>query len=649
MSKAFKGTLLILGIFFIGASFLWLASFLFRVFMSGGEAGLLRSAFTGTFALTDQIRSLPWDIIYYQRDYGELFDKPLRGAWWISGLVHFGLILLIGKILSKTPSLYGDARFASFREVAKANLLIKPSEVKKGGLFAGTKIIVGRLGKNYIGLGGQLFAYLAAPTRSGKGVGVVIPVGLSYAHSMVVSDIKQELFELTAAYRAQNGHKVYLFNPFDADGRTARWNPLSYVSRSEQQRVDDLNQIAICLIPDAGEDSFFVDSARKLFIGLGLYCLDKERHYQSQGAEFVPTIKAILDLSTDFSGEAVPYFSSLMGDEFLSVVATQTINSAVSSGNKTFASILATLTANLTLWLSEPVVNATSGDDFDLRSVRKELITIYLGIQPKDLQKAGKLINLFYSQLINENTSVLPQNDPSLKYQCLMLMDEGTAAGRIAILEKAVSYMAGYNLRLLFIAQSPAQLEDRKLYGETGTRNILTNIALKVLYKPNDIKDSEEYSRLLGKVTVKQDTSKSRGGGRGGASVTETQNQRDLMLPQELRAMDADKEIIIFEGISYPIMAQKNRYYDDPVFVSRYKNQGVALVRPIKERLSKAEKVGAMATAALREGERKYKKILQQHINERVVSLKTETVINFCSALFEQCSSEAVSIQAGTA
>lgn len=611
LKTAGKALFVLLAIALFALSFLWCASFLFRVFMSGGES-FIKTVFSGKFTLTDQVRSLPWDILYYQSRYGDSLERPLKGAWLLSMLLH-GLIAFITlKARSRKPKLYGDARFATVREIAKAGLFVSGKEVGKGGLFAGTKIIVGRIGRRFIGLGGQYFAYLAAPTRSGKGVGVVVPVGLSYAHSMVVSDIKQELFELTAAFRAKCGHQVHLFNPFDPEGRTARWNPLSYVSRSSAQRVDGLNQIAICLIPDSGGDNrFFDESARKLFIGLGLYCLDKEAQWQTQGMTFVPTIREILDLATDFDGEAIPYLASLINDEFVTPITAQTINSAISAGEKTFASILASLTANLTPWLSEPMVNATSGDDFDLRKVRKELITIYLGIQPKDLEKAGKIINLFYSQLIYENTSVLPQNDPDLKYQCLMLMDEGTAAGRIAILEKAVSYMAGYNLRLLFVAQSPAQLENVKVYGEHGTRNILTNIALKILYKPNDVKVSEEYSRLLGKITVREDTSRSRGGGRGGASTTETQQQRDLMMPQELRKMSARREIILFEGIDHPILAWKNCFHEDPIFIRRYQGHGKPRVRTISERLSASDVGTRTAQETVREDLRKYRERLK--------------------------------------
>mgnify|MGYP002655533477 FL=1 len=598
MKPQTKKTLLGLSGLAIAASTVsWAASWLFRIFMSfpAGQSAL-KSLFGG-ITLNPTVHSMPFSIFSYHQ-YASQYPQQIKWAWMLSVFAHMLLAWAIYAAVKKTPSLYGDARFATPAEITKAGLFIKrppaklPADLHKDGLFAGKAIIVGRLNNRYIGLSDQQFVYLAAPTRSGKGVGVVIPVGLSYDHSMVVLDIKQELFDITAAFRAKCGQAVYLFNPFDPEGKTARWNPLSYVSRSDELRVDDINQIAICLIPDSGgDDSFFEESARKLFIGLALHCLDKEAYYRKSGLIYTPTIREILDLATNFEGEAITHFTSLMGDEFVSVLAKQTINSAVSAGDKTFASILATLTANLTPWLSEPVVNATSGDDFDLRDVRKKRMTIYIGIQPKDLAKAKKIINLFYSQLINENTAVLPQNDDSLKYQCLMLMDEGTSPGRIAVLEKAVSYMAGYNMRMLFIAQSPAQLQDKSVYGEHGARNILTNVALKVLYKPNDVADSEEYSKLLGKITVTEDTQKSRGGGNKGVSRTESVNQRDLMMPQELREMSKDKEIIMFEGISHPIMAEKNKYYDDPVFVSRYKPyQGKAKVLPLKDRLNAEEK-----------------------------------------------------------
>lgn len=644
MNKKLKIFLTIVGTALFVLTFLWLASFAFRLFMSGGSEGFLRSLITGKFTLNTQVRSYPQDIIFYQMHYGDTHEGKLKAAWWFSVVIHFCVILLISKIMTKKPKLYGDARFAHIGEIQKAALFIPASDVKNGGLFAGTRIVVGRIGRRYIGLGGQLFAMLLAPTRSGKGVAVVVPVLLSYAHSVVVSDIKQELFRITAAFRHKCGQEVHLFNPFDPEGRTARWNPLSYVSRSEALRVDDLSQIAICLIPDSGgDDSFFEESARKLFIGLGLYCLDKERFFRQHNAPaFVPTVKEILNLATVFSGEAIGYFTSLMQDEFVEPITLQTINSAVSAGDKTFASILATLTANLSPWLSQPVSDATSGDDFDLRDVRRKPMTIYIGIQPKDLQKASKIINLFYSQLMNENTSVQPEENPELKYQCLMLMDEGTAAGRISILEKAVSYMAGYNLRLLFVAQSPSQLENRKVYGEHSSRTIMTNIALKILYKPGDRKDSEEYSSLLGKVTVKEDTSRSRGGGSRGTSVTETQNQRDLMMPQELREMSNAKEIILYEGISHPIMADKIRYYEDRVFIPNFQKQGKVRMPRMKDRLEANEYYAPLANQFIRDAKQKYSKLLEEGVEATIIEsgVRTAVIGNFIGNIIESNSTD---------
>lgn len=602
MKPRTKLILAMIGIAFFSVTFCWVASFLFRVFMSFPE-GTNKLKTLVNFTLSTNVRSHVFDIVYYQLHYATAYPKQLHWAWMFSGVLHFGVFFLIVKAMRKERSLYGDARFAKVSEIQKAKLFVPrpsarlPRDLSKKGLFAGQSIIVGKLGGKYIGLGDQQFVYLAAPTRSGKGVGVVIPVGLSYDHSMVVLDIKQELFEITAAFRAKCGQDVYLFNPFDIDGKTNCWNPLSYISRRAEQRVDDLTQIAICLIPDSGTgDNFFEESARKLFLGLGLWLLDKEAEYKKNNLVFVPTIREILNLATDFDGEAIAHFSTLMNDEFLSTIGKQTINSAVSSGDKTFASILATLTANLTPWLSETVVNATSSDDFSLRDVRRKRMTIYIGIQPKDLAKAKKIINLFYSQLINENTSELPETNSELKYQCLMLMDEGTSPGRIAVLEKAVSYMAGYNMRMLFIAQSPAQLQDEKVYGEKGARNILTNTALKVMFKPNDVADSEEYSKLLGQITVNEETSKSRGGGNKGISHTETQQSRALMLPQELRAMSKDKELIMFEGISHAILADKNKYYADPVFIARYARfKGKVRIASIKERIPESIELTTIA------------------------------------------------------
>ena len=100
-------------------------------------------------------------------------------------------------------------------------------------------------------------------------------------------------------------------------------------------------------------------------------------------------------------------------------------------------------------------------------------MTVYVGIQPDKLAESRVIVNLFFSQVVNQNTRVLPRNDRGLKHQCLLLMDEFTSIGRVDIIATAVAYMAGYNLRLLPIIQSMAQLD--ATYGKDVARTLVTN------------------------------------------------------------------------------------------------------------------------------------------------------------------------------
>src|SRR5206468_2978537 len=111
-------------------------------------------------------------------------------------------------------------------------------------------------------------------------------------------------------------------------------------------------------------------------------------------------------------------------------------------------------------------------------------------IQPNKLAESRLIVNLFFSQLINVNTRELPQTNPELKYQCLLLMDEFTAIGKVDILAISVSYMAGYNLRLLPIIQSMAQLD--ATYGKDISRTIITNHALQIIFAPREQQDAND-------------------------------------------------------------------------------------------------------------------------------------------------------------
>lgn len=464
------------------------------------------------------------------------------------------LSVVLFKIFQHKKSLHGEARFANAKEISKA------------GLYSEKGILVGKYNNKYLVFGGQQFVLLSAPTRSGKGVGVVIPNLLNYSDSVVVLDVKQENFNLTSGYRKMYGQDVYLFNPFADDYRSHRYNPLSYV-RGGDFRVSDLISIGEVLYPSGGKDPFFQDQARNLFVGFGLFLFESEGRYPI-------TIGEMLRQS---SGKGMPideYLHSLIDERALegcplSSACVESFHRFINTADNTRTSILATFNAPLGIFANPIVDAATSGNDFDLRDVRKKRMSIYIGITPNHLVEAGRLINLLFSQLININTQELPQDNPELKYQCLLLMDEFTSIGRVGIIAKSVSYMAGYNLRLLTIIQSPSQLEDEipDGYGRQGARTLMTNHACQILYAPREQEDAELYSKMLGDETV---TSTSKSKQKGGGSVSFSDQRRALMLPQEIKEIGQWKEIIILENTK-PILCDKIKYFEDPIFMDRFK------------------------------------------------------------------------------
>lgn len=475
-------------------------------------------------------------------------------AAWCGLIVH---MCMPGK-----ASTHGDARFAS------------PAEIAHHGFFdeSANSIVVGKLGSRLLRLPGQQFVMLAAPTRSGKGVGVVVPNLLEYGESVVVLDIKQENHTLTSGWRARQGQSVYLFNPFAEDLKTHRWNPLSYVSPDARFRVSDIQNIATMLYPDgADEQKFWVAQARNAFQALVLYLFDNFNDERMMGLPeeslHFPTLGRVNRLAAGNGTDLKGFLRDLSQRGFCSTQTRLAFSGLLSQADETFSSVIGSLRAPLNPWVNPVLDAATSGNDFWLNEVRKKRMSIYVAVQPNKLAEAAPLINLFFSQLISVNTRELPAQNPALKHTCLLLMDEFTSLGKIEVIAHAASYIAGYNLRLMPVIQSVAQLEST--YGAETARTLVTNHALQIVFAPREQQDAAAYSEMLGYKTLRKSNRSRSSGANGAVTFAETEERRALMLPQELKALGKQKQILLYEGMAQPILCEKIRYYEEARFKSR--------------------------------------------------------------------------------
>jgi type IV secretion system protein VirD4 len=438
--------------------------------------------------------------------------------------------------------------------------------------------IVGKYKGEYLKYYGQDFLMTAAGTRSGKGTSLVIPNLLTYPDSVVVEDIKEENYHYTSGYRRACGHETYLWAPFSEDGRSHAYNPLEYIAgRPAYARVGDVMTIGEHLYPSNVDArlKYWNDNARNLFIGIVLYLLETPslpctfgevlRQASGKGRAIREHISSIVSTRADAA-------HATDGLPALTFECLDALNRFLSQSKEAFANIVSTMTAPLNVF-SNPVVDAaTSRSDFDLADVRKKRMSIYVGIKPGDLKAGALLVNLFFSQLIDLNTRELPAENPALKYQCALILDEFAAPGKIDIIDTANPFIAGYNLRLMLIFQGMSQIEDPKLYGKHGAETLAINCKMRSLYAPRTVKESEEYSKMLGTFTYMA-RSRNRSRGRSSStSTSESDHGRALMMPQELRALKHNKQIITMEGCE-PILCEKAFFYEDAELVDRLVRQ----------------------------------------------------------------------------
>lgn len=511
-------------------------------------------------------------VSFYGLDSSSVIKKELTISLFISLLMPAAvLIVFIAAVIpdSKVKKLHGAARFSNMSEIKEKGLLYAgKAETPKGKKFP--PVLLGQYKGKYIADYSQLYTSVAAAPGAGKGVGFVIPNLLQYPHSCVVLDPKQENWEITAGYREQVlEQECFLFAP-DADSDTGYkshcWNPLDYVSDDEYHRLSSIKSITEILIPaPSGENQSFYLGAQNLVNGLILYLVE------SQDNEI--TMTNVLGLLQHEKGleqwivSAMESAKSSISQDCKNLLLTYA-NNANARGRDSIKNIAL---SSLSVFNTKTVAMATRKSDFRFEDLRKRKISIYVGITPPGLKTYRRLLNLFFSQCIVVNTKVLPERAPEddpMPYQCLMLIDEFPALGKVDIIRESSGYTRGYNMRYALIYQNKSQLESKDLYEKEGAAALLKTMHNQVILKTDSNEDANEYSERMGNTTLKEITKSRSRGSQSSTTIGTNYHKRPLLLPQEIKSMP-DKDALLFVDGLYPIYAEKIYWYKDKTFKQR--------------------------------------------------------------------------------
>jgi type IV secretion system protein VirD4 len=401
-----------------------------------------------------------------------------------------------------------------------------------------------------------------APTRSGKGIGTVVPTLLSWPASVVAYDIKKELWQLTAGWRRTFSHCLR-FEPAGTAG--VRFNPLFEVRKGPGE-VRDVQTIAEILIdPDGkGERDHWKLSGASLLTGVILHVLYAEPD------------KSLAGVSAFLSDPARSQFEVLhrmmttshLPDGAHPVVA-QTARAMLNKSENELSGVVSTAKAALTLYEDPLVAANTVRSDFRITDLMnaKHPVSLYIVVPPSDLDRMRPLVRLMLNQMGKRLTEKLDVKGAGYAHRLLMLLDEFPTLGRLSFFESALAFSAGYGIKCFLICQSLNQLE--AAYGRDNS--IVDNCHVRMAYAANRAETAKTISELLGQATAsKKQRSLSAKGVLGARSVSESAQEfaRPLMTPDEVLRLPFE-DALLFVGGAPPYRGRKVMYYLDDRLASR--------------------------------------------------------------------------------
>jgi type IV secretion system protein VirD4 len=504
----------------------------------------------------------PWRLFEWWFAYEAYAPSVFRKAGMLAaGSGMAGTVVAIAGSLwrarqTRNVTTYGSARWASAEEISKA------------GLFEGKGVFLGKIGQRYLRHHGPEHVLAFAPTRSGKGVGLVIPTLLTWTGSAVIHDIKGENWQLTAGFRSQFSHCL-LFNP--ADPRSARYNPLLEVRKGEWE-VRDAQNIADILVDPEGaleRRNHWEKTSHALLVGVILHVLYAEPEktlarvasFLSDPARSIERTLKVMMATNHVGSETEPKVHPVVAS-----VARELLNKSENERS----GVLSTAMSFLSLYRDPVIARNTEACDWRIADLieANRPVSLYLVIPPADLSRTKPLVRLILNQIGRRLTETLEGQNGKSRRKLLLMLDEFPALGRLDFFETALAFMAGYGIRAYLIAQSLNQIV--KAYGENNA--ILDNAHVRIAFAANDERTARRISDALGTATELR-AQRNYAGHRlapwlAHVMVSRQETARPLLTPGEVLQLPPDEELVLVSGIQ-PIRAKKLRYYEDANFKGR--------------------------------------------------------------------------------
>jgi type IV secretion system protein VirD4 len=477
----------------------------------------------------------------------------------------------------KAAGSYGTARWATADELERAGIFVERgvilaqtndaqfhTEVSRGSGEVQWKM--DKAGSMILRHNGPEHIFCFAPTRSGKGVGLVIPTMLAWNGSVIAYDIKKELWSATAGWRRQFSH-CWRFEPTAPD--SVRFNPLLEIRKGEYEVRDVQNVADILVDPDGSKEhhDHWEKTGHSLLVGVILHVLYAEKDKSLSGvANFLSDPeRSILD--------TLNYMLTFphLKDRAHPVVAACAREMLNKTENE-LSGVVSTAMSFLGLYRDPFIARNTSVSDFAIHDLMnsEHPVSLYLVVPPSDIERTKPLMRLMLNQFGRRLTEKIAFTNDRQQYRhrLLMMLDEFPSLGRLGFFESELAYMAGYGIKCVMIAQSLNQIE--MAYGPNNS--ILDNSHVRITYGALDERTAKRISDLLGQATEKK-LQMNFAGNRlspwlGHIMESEQESPRPLLTPGEILQLPGDDALVMIGGLP-PYRAKKIMYYQDERLMKR--------------------------------------------------------------------------------